>query len=56
MANCNLLKNTGITRLSQFNYITETRSNIIRRYIMLTFSYRLNQGNDKSTIDVNFRK
>lgn len=51
-----LNKNTGITRLSQFNYITETRSNIIRRYIMLTFSYRLNQGHEKNTIDVNLRK
>ncbi len=36
-------KNKGITRISELNYLRETRSNIIGRYVMLSFKYRLNK-------------
>jgi len=36
-------KNKGITRVSELNYLRETRSNIIGRYVMLSFKYRLNK-------------
>ncbi len=38
-----LNKNTGIQRISELNYLRETRSNIIGRYVMLSFKYRLNK-------------
>lgn len=38
-----LNRNTGITRISQLNYLQEKRSNIIGRYFMLSFKYRLNK-------------
>jgi len=48
-----LNKNTGIDRISEMNYLRETRSNTIGRYVMLSFKYRLNKFNDKSTgIDI----
>jgi hypothetical protein len=36
-------KNTGITRSSQLNYLMEKQSNIIGRYVMLSFKYRLSR-------------
>lgn len=38
-----LNKNTGVTRVSEYNYIRETNSNMIGRYFMLTFKYKLNK-------------
>lgn len=38
-----LNKNKGITRISEMNYLRETRTNIIGRYVMLSFKYRLNK-------------
>lgn len=38
-----LNKNTGVTRISEYNYIRETNSNMIGRYFMLSFKYRLNK-------------
>ncbi len=36
-------QNTNITRTVSGNYITDTRTNRLTRYIMLTFTYRLNR-------------
>jgi len=36
-------QNKSIQRISQLNYLTEQRSNIIGRYFMLTFNYKLNK-------------
>ncbi|MFA6060191.1 MAG: hypothetical protein WC756_18465 [Taibaiella sp.] len=41
-------KNKAITRTSQLNYLMEQRSNIIGRYIMLSFSYKLNKAGRKA--------
>lgn len=43
-----LNKNTGIQRISEMNYLRETQSNTIGRYVMLSFKYRLNkfEGNN----------
>jgi hypothetical protein len=38
-----LNKNTGISRISELNYLRETRTNIIGRFVMLSFKYRLNK-------------
>ncbi len=38
-----LNQNKGIQRISEMNYLRETRSNIIGRYVMLSFKYRLNK-------------
>lgn len=52
-----LNKNTGINRISEMNYLRETRSNIIGRYLILSFKYRLNKA-AKSTggIEINVKK
>ena len=47
-----LNRNTGISRMSELNYLRETRSSIIGRYVMLTFKYRLNKFDGKGGIDV----
>jgi hypothetical protein len=49
-------KNTGIERMSEMNYLLERESNIIRRYAMLTFKYRLNKFVGKSGIDIKVNK
>jgi len=43
-----LNKNTGLQRMSELNYLRETHSNIIGRYVMFSFKYRLNkfEGNN----------
>ncbi len=38
-----LNKNTGVQRISELNYLQERRANIIGRYVMLSFKYRLNK-------------
>jgi hypothetical protein len=47
-----LNKNTGVERVSEMNYLRETRSNIIGRYVMLSFKYRLNKFKEQSGIDI----
>lgn len=41
-------KNKAVTRTSQLNYLMEQRSNIIGRYFMLSFSYKLNKAGRKA--------
>ncbi len=41
-----LNRNSGIQRVSELNYLQETRSNIIGRYLMLTFKYKLSKLGD----------
>jgi hypothetical protein len=36
-------RNTGIARISELNMLTERRSSILGRYVMLSFKYRLNK-------------
>lgn len=38
-----LNKNTGIQRISELNYLQERQTNMLGRYAMLTFKYRLNK-------------
>jgi hypothetical protein len=37
-------KNTGIDRISEMNFLRETRSDVIGRYVMLAFKYRINKA------------
>jgi len=41
-------KNTGLERISQMNYLKESRTNVLGRYVMLTFKYRLNKFDSPS--------
>lgn len=46
-------KNNIVQRLSELNYLREVRSNSIGRYVMLSFSYRLNRfGGEQKGIEV----
>lgn len=51
-------RNQNVQRISELNYLRETRSNTIGRYVMLTFKYRLSkmvrEGGIK--VDVNKRR
>jgi len=48
-----LNQNKGIQRISELNYLRETRSNIIGRYVMLSFKYRLNKfGSNNQGISI----
>ncbi len=52
-------KNKGLERISSMNYLLEKRSNIMGRYVLLTFKYRLNKFDKKSngiTISVDKRR
>jgi len=40
-------RNKGIERLSELNYLVESKSNIIGQYFMLGFRYRLNVGGEE---------
>ncbi|MCD6333295.1 MAG: outer membrane beta-barrel protein, partial [Bacteroidales bacterium] len=53
-----LNKNTGLQRISELNYLRERKSNIIGRYFMLSFKYRLNKFNKKpgGGIDIKMKK
>ncbi|MBN2236153.1 MAG: outer membrane beta-barrel protein [Bacteroidales bacterium] len=46
-------KNTGLERISEMNYLLERTSNVLGRYFMLTFKYRLNKF-EKDTGGVKF--
>jgi len=53
-----LNKNSGIERISELNYLQQTQSNIIGRYFMLSFKYRINKfdaGNGGIDLKVNGR-
>lgn len=41
-------RNKAVTRTSQLNYLLEQRSNIIGRYVMLSFGYKLNRAGRKA--------
>lgn len=47
-----LNQNTGIQRTSEYNFVQETRSNIIQQYYMLTFKYRISKFEGGSGIQV----
>ena len=51
-----LNKNTDLKRISDSNYLMEKRSNIIGRYLMITFKYRLNKFEGKEKIDIQIEK
>jgi hypothetical protein len=41
-------KNTGISRTSELNYLSQSTTNIIGQYFMLSFKYRINKSGEKS--------
>jgi hypothetical protein len=43
-----LNRNTGITRISELNTLTERQTSVLGRYLMLSFKYRLNKFGDSS--------
>jgi hypothetical protein len=47
-------RNQNIRRISELNYLRETRSNTLGRYVMLTFKYRLNKVAREGGIEVDF--
>lgn len=49
-------KNQNVVRISELNYMRETRSNTIGRYVMLTFKYRLNKFAREGGVHVDFHK
>jgi hypothetical protein len=49
-------KNQNVVRISELNYMRETRSNTIGRYVMLTFKYRLNKFAREGGIEVDFHR
>ena len=49
-------RNQNVTRLSELNYLRETRSNTMGRYIMLTFKYRLNKVAREGGIKVDLNR
>jgi Outer membrane protein beta-barrel family/Carboxypeptidase regulatory-like domain len=52
-----LNRNTGLVRESELNYLVERRSDILGRYVMLSFKYRLNKvGDGKGGIDIQVKK
>ena len=50
-----LNRNTGVERISEYNYLMESHSDIIQRYVMFSFHYKLNKfsSNDKVDLKVN---
>jgi hypothetical protein len=52
-----LNRNTGIERTSELSYLVERRSDMLGRYIILSFKYRLNKlGDNKNGIDVQVKR
>jgi hypothetical protein len=52
-----LNRNTGIERSSEFNYLREQRSNMMGRFFMLSFKYKLNKfGDNSGGVDVKINK
>jgi hypothetical protein len=48
-----LNRNQNVERISELNYLRETRSNTIGRYVMLTFRYRLSKQARAGAIELN---
>ena len=52
-----LNKNTGLSRMSELNYLREQNSNIIGRYVLLSFKYMLNKiGGSSNAIDIKINR
>ena len=49
-------RNQNVVRISELNYMRETRSNTMRRYLMLSFKYRLNKVARDQGLKVDFNK
>lgn len=49
-----LNKNSGVTRVSEYNYIREVNSNMIGRYFMLSFKYKLNKFGGERNSGIKF--
>ncbi len=49
-------QNQNVQRISELNYLRETRSNTIGRYVMLTFKYRLSKLAREGGIEVDINK
>ncbi|MBL0048091.1 MAG: TonB-dependent receptor [Bacteroidetes bacterium] len=47
-----LNKNTGISRISEMNYVQQKNANCIGRYFLLSFKYRLTKFENKDEVDV----
>ncbi len=47
-----LNRNSGVERTSEYNYLLERRTDIIQRYVMLSFKYKLNKFNSDNKVDV----
>ncbi len=46
-----LNRNTGIERTSELNFLREQRSNMLGRFLMFSFKYRLNKfGESRRTL------
>lgn len=52
-----LNRNTGIIRMSELNILTERRSSVLGRYLMLSFKYRLNKmGDNTGGLDIQVKR
>jgi hypothetical protein len=52
-----LNRNTGIERSSELNYLRERRSNMLGRFFMLSFKYKLNKfGTSPGGIDIKIKR
>ena len=49
-------KNKGIERISDINYLLEKQSNVIGRYLMISFKYRINKFEKKSAFEIKTSK
>lgn len=49
-------KNQNVVRISELNFMRETRSNTIGRYVMLSFKYRLNKFAKEGGVNVDVHK
>jgi hypothetical protein len=47
-----LNRNSGVERSGEYNYLMESRTDIIQRYVMLTFRYKLNKFSSSDKLDV----
>jgi len=45
-------RNSGVERTSEYNYLLESRTDIIQRYVMLTFKYKLNKFSSENNFDI----
>jgi hypothetical protein len=50
-----LNKNTGLQRITELNYLQQKHSNIIGRYVLLSFKYRLNKFDNSNNGSINLK-